>query len=40
MSSGADWKNTQQQSMNKASPLKGKNQGTNMNSRENKYKQL
>ena len=40
MSSGADWKNTQQQSINRASPMKGKNQGGDVNSREVKYKQL
>ena len=40
MSSGADWKNTQQQSMNRASPMKGKNAGGDVNSRETKYKQL
>ena len=37
MSSGADWKNTGQQAVNKSSPMKGKNQEGALNIRDKKY---
>lgn len=39
MSSGADWKNSQQSSTNKSNPTRGKNNdnGNNINTREKKY---
>ena len=40
MSSGADWKNTGQQSINTSSPMKGKNQARGNDTRESKYAQL
>lgn len=40
MSAGADWTNTQQSSVNQASPQKGRNQETGANTRDKKYAQL
>lgn len=40
MSSGADWKNSGQQAVNKSSPMKGKNADNGVNTREKKYQQL
>lgn len=40
MSAGADWTNSQQSSVNKASPTKGRNQDNGNNTRDKKYAQL
>ena len=40
MSAGADWTNSQQSAVNKASPQKGRNQEGGANTRDKKYQQL
>jgi len=37
MTSGADWRNSNQQATNKASPVKGKNKESGLESRDRKY---